>query len=107
MAEPTTVAGLAIGACTVLGSVVAYLFTAWSKERKDLLEKLEKVQASRVDDAQKIPNELLRITKESTETLSAATKTNQELVKALSSLREGIEELPEDVVRSINSRPKK
>ena len=112
MAEPTTVAGLALAACTVLGGVVAYLFREWNGEREkwnverlSLLAKIEAAQAARVADAQRQgPDELLRLVREEQRVLTATEAANVALTRAVSELQRGIEELPEEVVRSIRQQ---
>lgn len=112
MAEPTTVAGLALAACTVLGGVVAYLFREWNGEREkwnverlSLLAKIEAAQAARVADAQRQgPDELLHLVREEQRVLTATEAANVALTRAVSELQRGIEELPEEVVRSIRQQ---
>ena len=111
MAEPTTVAGVTIAACGVLASAVAYLFRSWGEERerwnterKEMLGRIEAVQAARVADAQRAPAELLQLARDSQRILTENTASNGALARSLDSLRGGIEDLPEEVVRSIRAR---
>ena len=81
MAEPTSIAGVVIAACGVLASTVAYLFREWNKERRELIEKLEKLQADRVSDAQ-------TLMKSAVETVTESTETHRTLVELMTELKQ-------------------
>jgi cytochrome c556 len=111
MADTYTAAGLAVAGCGAVVSALAYVFREWNaerrdwnKERADLVTKLEKVQADRVADAQKVPQELAALASNANRVLTENTAATKEVAKALTELREGVEGLPEEVVRSMRKR---